>query len=262
MTHHDPTPDRTPGHRRFVSPASASEHARVGKRLLLALPAALALLGLLVLLGPSAEEVERKFTPYGAQGPLRIMPEIAIEDGADPVARQAARQSTPPPAAPEYQAEPDQPSPDAQEVMPEPSEEAAEVTDVGVSEEAPQDVVQTTESEGDAAVDMVLPRQSADSDFIIRKLVRPLYPAGLSLEQQRQPVVTVTVGVFLTSEAHVQAVMIQSNDGPPAFEEAVLTAMDRWEFAPRLRDGVPPAPRWLLITWRFSSPLAGGAAGS
>ncbi len=260
--HHRHPPDRSPRHDRFVSPASAREHARVGKRLLLALPAALALLGLLILLGPSAEEVERKFTPYGAQGPLRIMPEIAIEDGADPVARQAAREATPPPAAPEYQVEPDDPSPDAQEVMPEPSEEAAEVTDVGVSEEAPQEVVQTTESEGDASVDMVMPQQTADSDFIIRKLVRPLYPAGLSLQQQRQPVVTVAVGLYLTSDGEVTAMMIQGNDGPPPFEEAVLTAMEQWEFAPRLRDGVPPAPRWLLITWRFRSPLVGGDAGS
>jgi TonB family protein len=234
----------------------------VGRRLLLGVPVALAAVALLLLLGPSAEEVERKFTPYGARGPLRIMPEIAIEDGADPVARQAARQASPPPPAPEYQVEPDDPSEEAEEVVPEPSEEAAEVTDTGTSEQAPPEVVQSTESEGDAAVEMVLPRQNADSDFVIQRLVRPLYPAGASLADQRQPVVVVEAAFFLESDGSVAALMIQRNEGGPAFAAAAREAMEQWEFSPRLRDGEPPAPRWLVVTWRFRSPLRGGPSGS
>jgi len=256
-----PRPDRpAPPERSLFSPTSQAERARVGARLLWALPLTLLIFGLLVLLGPDAEQIERKFTPYGADGPLRIMPEIAIEDGQDAVSRQAAREASPPPAAPSYEVEPDPPHPEAEEVQPRQSEEAAEVVDQGPNEEAPADAVVASESTGDASVDMVLPSQHADSDFIIRKLVRPLYPAGASLADQRKALITVQAAFYLNEKAEIVAVMIQSNDGGPEFGLAARTAMEQWEFAPRLRGGMPPAPRWLVVTWRFRSPLIGAGS--
>ncbi len=86
--------------RRLLSPTSEAERARVGKRLLWALPVALVLIVVLALLGPGAETIERKFTPYGDAGPLRLMPEISIDDGeADRHQRasaEAARRRQPP----------------------------------------------------------------------------------------------------------------------------------------------------------------------
>jgi hypothetical protein len=256
-------PDRRsdPPERPLFSPVSQAERGRVGRRLLAALLPALAILALVVLLGPSAEEVERKFTPYGAEGPLRIMPEIAIEEGRDEVARQAAREASAPPPAPRYEVEPDRVQPDSEQLIPPPSERDAEQVDVTEAGEAESETAHASETPGDAAVDMVLPSQNADSDFIIRRLVRPLYPPGASIADQRRPLVTVQGAFYLDSDATIVAVMIQSNDGGPEFATAAREAMEQWEFAPRIRDGVPPAPRWLVVTWRFRSPLSGVAGG-
>ena len=241
----------------ILSPASVAERARVGKRLLWALPVALGLLGILALLGPSADEIERKFTPYGADGPMRLMPEISVEDGLDPDQMQARSEVAPPPPAPEYQVEPEKTYQDAKELTPEIVDEASPITDTGETSDAPTENVITTESDGDAAVDMFLPSQNTDSDFIIRKLVRPLYPLHANERDRMRPLVTVKAGFFLNEQADIVAVMIQSNDGGPEYADAARQAMNQWEFEPRLRDGVPPEPRWLVVTWRFQSPFAG-----
>jgi TonB family protein len=249
---HPPDSDR-----RLFSPASADEHARVGKRLLWALPVALVLLGLLTLLGPSADEIERKFTPYGAEGPLRIMPEIAVEDGVDPTRLEAKREVAPPPPAPTYQVEPEPLTDQADELVPEPSEEAAEVTDTGVDSETPVDEVQPNESDGNAAVELVMPSQFANSDFIIKRLVRPLYPPLASEADRMKPVITVEVAIFVNEEAEIMGSYVSSNDGGQAFGDAALAAVRQWELEPRLRNGVPPRPRWLVVPWRFRSPFTG-----
>ena len=247
-------PDADDAHR-LLSPTSAAERARVGKRLLWALPVALALLGILALLGPSADDVERKFTPYGAEGPLRIMPEIAIEEGSDPTQQRARQEVAPPPPAPEYEVEPERDYDDAEEVAPQPTEETAPITDTGRESDTPVQEVQTTESDGDAAVDLLMPSQNANSDFIITRLVRPIYPARASEVDRARPLITVKAAFFVNEEGKVVAITIESNDGGPEFAESVRHAMEQWEFRPRLRDGVPPAARWLVVTWRFRSPF-------
>lgn len=253
------SPRRQPAarERRLLSPTSVEERGRTGKRLLWATPLALALLALLTLLGPSADEVERKFTPYGAEGPLRIMPEIAVEDGVDPAQLEARREVAPPPPAPNYQVEPEQTYEDAEELVPEAAAEAAEITDTGVDSEAPVAEVQVTESDGDAVVELVMPSQFANADFIIKKLVRPLYPAHASTADRRKPVITVEVAIWVTETAEITASYVASNDGSQAFADAALAAVRQWELAPRVRDGVPPQPRWLVVPWRFRSPFAG-----
>ena len=253
-TKHQETPPEN-GHR-LLSPTSVAERARTGKRLLWALPVALALLGILALLGPSAEEVERKFTPYGTDGPLRLMPEIAVEDGLDPDQMKARSEVAPPPPAPEYQVEPEKTYRDAEELTPEVVDEASPITDTGETSDAPTENVMTTESDGDAAVDMFLPSQNADSDFIIRKLVRPLYPLHANNRDRMRSLITVKAGFFLNEQADIIAVMVQSNDGGPEYADAARQAMNQWVFEPRLRNGVPPKPRWLVVTWRFRSPFS------
>jgi hypothetical protein len=251
-------PQKSP--RRLFSPASAEERARAGKRLLWALPVAVGVLLMLALLGPDADTIERKFTPYGATGPLRLMPEISIEDSDDPEHQRAAVQADPPPAAPRYQVEPEDFAPVAEEKAPLHRDETSEITGMGEATSQLEETDVAIAADGDAAVDMDMPSQQVDSDFIIRKLVRPLYPPGASEADRRKPVVTVQAAFFLNEQAEIVAVMIQSNDGGPEFAAEVQAAMEQWEFEPRLRDGQPPAPRWLVVTWRFRSPFSPRAA--
>jgi TonB family protein len=117
--------------------------------------------------------------------------------------------------------------------------------------------VQTTESDGDAAVDMLTPAQFADSDFIPVKIRKPIYPVHANERDRLRPLITVKAAFFLNERGEIVAVTIESNDGGPEFADAVREAMNQWEFRPRLRDGVPPAPRWLVVTWRFRSPFSG-----
>jgi outer membrane biosynthesis protein TonB len=184
------------------------------------------------------------------------MPEISVEDRSDPVHRRPATETTPPPAAPNYQVEPEEIAPDQEEVTPPPKEETSRVRGTGDSDsDVPESEVAIADA-GDANVAMDLPAQTADSDFIIRKLVRPLYPGGVSDADRAKPLITVQAAFFLDETAEIVAVIIQSNDGGPEFAEEVRQAMEQWEFEPRLRDGQPPQPRWLVVTWRFRSPFS------
>lgn len=241
---------------RMVSPASLAEHRRVRRRLLWSLPAALVVLALLVLLGPSAEEIERKFTPYGAEGPLRLMPEIAIEDGEDALHRQAQRQQARPEAAPHYEVLPPDPQAQVQQPPPLQTPPVEPSNTVGAESEVPAAADIAAVGSGDAEIDLLMPSQLADADFIIRKLVRPLYPMQASTYDRLRPLIVVEAAFFLNETADIIAVIVQKNDGGEVFAEVVREAMLQWEFEPRWRDGKPPAPRWLVVTWRFRSPFA------
>ena len=241
----------------LFSPTSQAERQRTGRRLLWAVPVALLLLLVLVWLGPSVEEVDRKFTIYGTEGPLRLMPEIVIEDGRADQQQQAWRETTRPPAAPHYEVLPEDPDPRATEPVPPRREVQTPTVEVSDNRDEADEASLTDAGVGDAAVDMHMPSQQADSDFIIRKLVRPLYPVRASLEDRRRPVTEVEGAFFLDSQASIVAVMIQRNEGGPEFADTVREAMQQWEFEPRLRDGQPPAARWLVVTWRFRSAQPG-----
>ena len=240
----------------LFSPAAQAERARAGKYLLWAVPLALIVLVIIALLGPSAETIENKFTPYGTVGELRLMPEISVEDGVNQDSRRAATEAAPPPPAPEYQVEPEEITTDAAELTPRTASEVSEVSGAG---ESVQDVPESdviVANDADAAVDMYMPSQTVDSDFIIKKLVRPLYPPHASQQDRAKPVITVKAAFFVNEAGEVQALIINSNDGGPEFAEAARAAMDQWEFEPRIKNGKPPASRWLVVTWRFRSPFS------
>lgn len=244
-----------PGPRPLISPTSQSEHARVGKRLLWALPVTLAVMLALILLGPSAEEIERKFKVYGKEGPLRLMPEIAIEDGQQDVHQQLRPQTAPPPGAPTYEVLPEDPLPQDRTPPPQQADALTIERDRSETIEAPADADHADVGASDRTVDLLMPSLYADADFVIRKLVRPQYPPRASIADRQQPIIVVEAAFFLDSEANIVAVMIQSNEGGPEFATAVQQAMEQWEFEPRWRDGKPPAARWLVVTWRFRSPF-------
>lgn len=260
-THHadEPVAGQASG-RRLFSPASEAERRTTGRRLLWAVPVALLVLVAIIYFGPSAEEVDRKFTPYGDDGPLRLMPEISVDDGQDVRHQQARRDVSPPPPAPDYEVEPRQVSEQAPEVFPESSEREAPVVDDGTSQEAPVDAVASDQSVGDAAVDMRLPSQQVDSEFIIRRMMRPIYPLDATAADRAQPVITVTAAWFVQQTGDVSAIMIQGNTGSGAFAVAARQAMEQWLFEPRPRpDGLLPAARWLVVEWNFRSPFSGQA---
>lgn len=241
----------------LFSPAAQAERSSTGKRLLWAVPLAVAVLVIIALLGPSAETIERKFTPYGKSGELQLMPEISVDDGQQEASRQAASEASPPPPAPDFQVEPEELSPNATELTPTPSETVSELSGQADSQadQPESDVVVPNDSM--AQVDMEMPSQRVDSDFIITKLVRPLYPPHASQADRARPVITVKAAFFVKSDGEVTALIINSNDGGPEFAEAARMAMEQWEFEPRLKNGELPAARWLVVTWRFRSPYSG-----
>ena len=234
---------------------SHAEHQQVGKRLLWSLPAALSILGLLLILGPNADEIERRLTFYGKEGPLRIMPEIAVDDGHDAVEQQLRPQAPLPRGAPEYEIVPEDPLPQETTPPPREAETRSPLLDLAESDEAPHDAVVSGSGSSDSFADLLMPSQHAESDFVIRKLVRPLYPVQASMADRQAPLLVVEAAFYLDQEGTIVAVIIQNNEGGPEFGEAVREAMLQWEFEPRWRDGKPPAPRWLVVTWRFRSPF-------
>ena len=95
----------------FTTEAQAEFRRRNNRRLLWAAAASLALLGILILLGPDRQEIKRRFEYYGAPNELRIMPEVSIEDGRDRMHQLPRSLKTPPPPA-NMEIEREDPTPD------------------------------------------------------------------------------------------------------------------------------------------------------
>ncbi len=240
--HHDAMGRRAPAQRTLISPASIAGRARAGRRLAVALGAALVLILLIVLLDPGGREIARRFTPYGAEGPLRIMPEISVDEGTAEVYQKP--KAAPRESAPIYELEPESISPRATQAVPMQPAEPRPLVDKAA------DVAE----EGTGEVELLLPRSTADQAFIIRKIVRPIYPIDATEAERRTVEILVRSAVFLDATGAITAAMITYSEGSAAFDEVVLAAVRQWEFEPVMRDGKPPAPRWLEIPWRFKSP--------
>ncbi len=240
--HRDHLDRPPPAWRPLISPASIAGRAHAGRRLAGALGVALVVLVLIALLDPGGREMARRFTPYGAEGPLRIMPEISIDEGTAEVYQKP--QQAPQESAPIYEFEPETTSPQAPQAVPTPPVEPRPQVDEAAEVAA----------EGLGKVELLLPRSTADQAFIIRNIVRPLYPADATEAERRRPEILVRSAVFLDSTGAITAAMITYSEGGAAFDEVALAAVRQWVFEPVFRDGQPPAPRWLEIPWRFKSP--------
>ncbi len=239
----------------LISPTSIADRARSGRRLGWALLGAVALLLILVWLGPSGREIDKRFTPYGAEGPLNIMPEISIDDGRD-AAHQLPRLSPNRPA-PSYEIEPDTQDPLAEKSRPKPRVETPiQATSTETEPEVNPDEAVVVDGAG--SVELLLPRQTADQSFIIKKMVRPLYPVDATEDERRTPIITVTAAIFLNADGTIGAVMITHSDGSDTFDAVVREALTHWVFEPVMKNGQPPQPRWLEMSWRFRSPYHTG----
>ena len=202
---------------------------------------------LLIVFGPDREEVKRRFEFYGAEGDLKIMPELSIDDGDDAVHQLPKYfQDTPPP--PPLEILDEEPDPAAVEEMPvvkETSEVETDIVGQNVDADPALDPVDQ--------VELTLPQQTS-RDWRIVYMVRPNYPLDATETERRTPVITVEVAIFVNPDGRVAASMITSSTGGPAFANVVLKAVEQWLFQWLIGDGRPASGRWIEMTWNFKSP--------
>lgn len=234
---HEPQPPNS-----FATRAHTAFKQGGRRRLLGATLAALALLLVLIVLGPDQQEIKQRFEYYGAPGELRIMPEISIVEGRD--ARQQvpkSLQQPPPPAEIIVEEEPRDPN--AEEVVAKPRKEQP-------SEHVPLDVASDSEQATEEQVELSLPQQRNPDWFILHE-VRPQYPLDAPENERRLPTVFVQAAIFVGKDGKVIEKMVLATNGGPTFSAAVLAALGEWVFGWRVDPG---AGRWIEMTWNFRSP--------
>lgn len=234
-------PGPTPG------PDSESTRFRRGarRRLLGAGALALVLLLLGVLFGPDREDVKRTFEFSGKAGPLKVMPELSVDEGMDPRHQEQLRKALQPPEpAPNYEIEEEDPEaveekPVSAAPVPEPAPEADPV------EDADLDVVD--------AVEMHLPSQT-NPWFRLVRMVRPTYPLDATPADRALPSLEVEVAFYVAPSGKVEGAYILRNEGGPAFADVVLRAVEQWLYEP-IPGARAPDGFWNRLTITFVSPL-------
>jgi TonB family protein len=237
------TPDNATGSS-LTTGHQAAVHRSARKRFLWAGGAALLGLALLVIFGPKENEIKEKFEYYGAPGELKIMPEISIEEGEQDI-HQLPRslQVQPPPANIEVELE----DPDDDGTVEVPPVNLQEPNQVEVASEYPREDAEVSE---DQQVEMAMPMQS-NPDYFILHMVRPEYPLGVSEQERRIPVITVTVILFVGPDGTVTDAWVNSTNGSRLFVEKTLEAVRQWKFGWRVDPGIG---RQIVVPWRFKSP--------
>jgi TonB family protein len=237
------TPDNATGSS-LTTGHQAAVHRSARKRFLWAGGAALLGLALLVIFGPQESEIKEKFEYYGAPGELKIMPEISIEEGEQDI-HQLPRslQVQPPPANIEVELE----DPDDDGTVEVPPVNLQEPNQVEVASEYPREDAEVSE---DQQVEMAMPMQS-NPDYFILHMVRPEYPLGVSEQERRIPVITVTVILFVGPDGTVTDAWVNSTNGSRLFVEKTLEAVRQWKFGWRVDPGIG---RQIVVPWRFKSP--------
>lgn len=226
---------------------SANERFKreTARRLAWGTGAAVVLLIVIALLGPSRDAVRRRFEPVsGAEGPLRVMPELSIDPGRDPRHQEPARFRNlwrPPPeqqlVAPEPAGEPAPP--------PQPLPSPRPLTDAQIAADADLNLAD--------AVEMRLPRQTSPC-FVLERLVRPEYPADAGEIARRLPLVVVEVAFYVDETGVVSASYILNSTGGPAFDAVVLKAVAQWRYRPLRKPECPPLGFWIRLPVTFRSP--------
>lgn len=208
---------------------------------------AVVVLVIVVLLGPEREEVKRRFEFPGAEGPLKIMPEISITPGRDRV-EQLPEYFRKTPPLPTVEIQPDEIDPDAQQEIP-----PQDVFQPEIATETELQVETNPDLKEVNLVEFSLPQQT-NPDFVLIRMIRPQYPAHATEAQRRTPVIKVEAAIYIEVTGEVTASMILSSNGGQVFDEVVLQAVNQWLYRPIIKDGKPPQARWQTLTWRFWSP--------
>jgi TonB family protein len=187
--------------------------------------------------------VQREFRP-GLRGPLRIMPNLSIESGVDPIQQEGARPGG------------DQPAQRVREEGPVrqvglPVEPRPEAAPAGASEGAGNGAGTGTGPTG--AVEMNAPAQT-NPCFVLESLVRPEYPPGVDETLMRIPLIKVVAAFYVDVSGTVAASYILESEGGTAFDEAVLTAVRAWKFQPVADPECPPLGFWVRLPVSFRGP--------
>lgn len=199
---------------------------------------------LLIIFGPDRDEVKRRWEFSGKEGPLEVMPELSIEDGADARhqerLRRAQELSSPAPNFEVLEIEGEEPTRDV--VSPEPDD--AEEIDT------------ESEPEWDAydTVELKLPTQT-NPCFHLRRQVYPRYPADASHADRARPLITVKVAFFVGPEGRVGGSYIMTSDGSAPFDDVVLKAVEQWRYEPDFAACASPDGFWNVLTVLFRTPV-------
>jgi TonB family protein len=241
-----PPPPAGPTPGRSRRPAAHEAFLRHGRRRLLGAGAiAILVVIVLVLLGPSRDEVRRRFESMGAEGPLRIMPELSIEPGKARYHQEPRYfRETPPP--PNIEVVPEKTVPKADQIVP-PERDRTETE---------HDLIDPSEDPDLDDMDLVemdTPMQT-NPCFILVRQVRPLYPAAATEAERRQAEILVEVAFFVDPEGEVTGSYVLSSTGGPAFAEVALKAVNQWRYRPVPCGGVAPDGFWARLRLRFRSP--------
>lgn len=230
--------------RSFTTAAQDRFRQGTRRRLLVASGCAIVALLLLVWLGPRDSAIVRRLQYYGAPGPMKIMPEISIDTGADQVHQLPRSLQMPPPPA-RLEIIPDRTDERAIEKVPK-----AEVAVDRVGQAVTDPAEAILDALFDEQVQLLLPQQTS-LDWYILHLVRPEYPVLASEQDRRRPVINVVVWIFVDPQGNVTAAQLISNEGGDVFAEAVIEAVQQWKLGWRVD---PQNGRQLVLPWRFRSP--------
>lgn len=206
---------------------------------------ALLALILLVVLGPTQEEVRRRFEYYGAPGEMKIMPEISIVDRAD-TRHQLPKtlQTPPPPSRIDIEDMPESENAEMPKPKDTPIRDRQPVDMPSLKPNPDSDVVERNQ------VELALPQQTNPDWFILEQYL-PEYPFDAPQNEQRIPIVQVKVAIFVDPEGKISEAMITSASAGSAFTNEVLEKVRRWRFGWRVD---PKAGRWIELTFNFNSP--------
>ena len=216
------------------------------RRILFALIGAIIVLALGIILGPRGEQVRRRWEFSGSEGPMKLMPELSIDDGADERHQDPARSPDTPPSAPNIEVI----TPEARESVAPPSPPSPAETPVDPAEIEPDAELDVAD-----AIEMRLPSQT-NPWFRLIRMVRPRYPADADVSAMTAPQIAVEVAFYVNEEGRVTGSYIMSNSGGEPFARVVLKAVDQWLYEPVvLPDGNLPQGFWNRLTIYFRSPV-------
>ncbi len=231
----------------FTTAAQAEFKQRGGKRLLWAGLAAVGILVLLILFGPSRETMRKKFEFIGAEGPLVLMQELSIDEGHDPTDQiEKFLQENPPP-----------PSYEIEDIPPDDTGEPALPNVVEDSPVVPAEVYSDEVADPDLdEVDLVEMNMAPMTNdyFRLIHLVKPEYPSLATEADRRIPRVEVTVAIFVNEKGEVTNAFVKESDASPVFDEVAIRAALQWKFEPI--GGEAPSGMWVVCTIGFKGPYS------
>ncbi len=208
--------------------------------------AALAILGLtlLVIWGPNAEQINKKFAFIGAPGEIQLVNAISVIDGEDKVKQLPKSLQKPPPPAVLEEEEEVVHKDGIREIQKPDKEYAVEKPVV------PEISTDVAEEYTRNLVSMITPMQTS-KNYYFKHMVDLDYPLDATMEERQTEVIFVSVQFFVEADGTISASMIQDTNGGKAFTEEVLTKLNQWIIGFYVDPG---RGMWIQTTFNFKGP--------